>query len=309
MTSFRLVNDEIFKSPEEFHTFVVIVLQKLPTYVFCPQCDMIYPWHMAKDCNRIVDEHQQGHGDEGIAFPGMMVKLDWISESEEQALMDGIDGLPWDTSQSGRRKQNYGPKTNFKKMKLKPGDFQGFPAYSKFLQERFEEVELMRNYHTIEQCSLEYDPTKGASIDPHIDDCWIWGERVVTVNCLSDSVLTLTPYVGDKARYNLPQVDKYRSKLIDLPEVGPELGADVVVRVPMPRRSLLVMYGPPRYDFEHSVLREDVNSRRVCIAYREFTPPYLDEHAAEYQKAGKEILDIGRNFWTDPEKQLNTVAL
>lgn len=261
---------------------------------------------MTRNCNEIVDEHRGGHSESGISFPGMFVSLNWISEAEEQALFEGFDGLPWDTSQSGRRKQNYGPKTNFKKMKLKPGDFQGFPAYSKFLQDRFEQVELMRNYHTIEQCSLEYDPTKGASIDPHIDDCWVWGERVVTVNCLSDSVLTLTRYEGDKGRYNLPQVDKYRNKLIALPELPAELdSADLVIRVLMPRRSLLVMYGPPRYAWEHSVLREDVSARRVCIAYREFTPPYLDENCVEHQSAGKQILDIGQNFWSKLEEKGN----
>lgn len=76
-------------------------------------------------------------------------------------------------------------------MKLALGTFRGFPAYSKFVQDKFKDVPLLKTFQTIEQCSLEYDPVKGASIDPHIDDCWIWGERVVTVNCLSDSVLTL----------------------------------------------------------------------------------------------------------------------
>lgn len=76
-------------------------------------------------------------------------------------------------------------------MKLKHGDFRGFPEYSRFVQERFKNMPLMTDFQTVEQCTLEYDPTKGASIDPHIDDCWIWGERVVTVNCLGTSVLTL----------------------------------------------------------------------------------------------------------------------
>lgn len=76
-------------------------------------------------------------------------------------------------------------------MKLSLGLFEGFPKFSKFLQDRFETVPLLKDFQTIEQCSLEYDPSKGASIDPHIDDCWVWGERVVTVNCLSDSILTL----------------------------------------------------------------------------------------------------------------------
>lgn len=76
-------------------------------------------------------------------------------------------------------------------MKLQARGFEGFPEFTQFIQERFKTVPLLSDFQTIEQCSLEYDPEKGASIDPHIDDCWIWGERVVTVNCLSDSVLTL----------------------------------------------------------------------------------------------------------------------
>lgn len=79
-------------------------------------------------------------------------------------------------------------------MKVAHGAFRGFPEYSKFVQEKFKHIPLLEDFQTIEQCSLEYNPDKGASIDPHIDDCWIWGERVVTVNCLSDSVLNLVRY-------------------------------------------------------------------------------------------------------------------
>ena len=49
---------------------------------------------------------------------------------------------------------------------------------------------------------------------------------------------------------------------------------NIVVRVPMPEKSLLVLYGPPRFRFEHSVLREDINPERFAIAYREFPAPY-----------------------------------
>lgn len=149
----------------------------------------------------MIGAHPEHGGAEGLAFPGIHVQTDFISAEEEKALTCGFDGLDWDTSQSGRRKQvafvsfsislnrtsykmlthsphqNYGPRTNFKKMKLAAGKFNGFPEYSQFVQERFNEVALLRDYRTIEQCSLEYDPDKGASIDPHIDDCWIWGER------------------------------------------------------------------------------------------------------------------------------------
>lgn len=73
--------------------------------------------------------------------------------------------------------QNFGPKCNFKKKRLQVGDFSGFPASTKFVQEKFSAVDTLKGYQTIEQCSLEYTPESGSSIDPHIDDCWIWGER------------------------------------------------------------------------------------------------------------------------------------
>lgn len=57
----------------------------------------------------------------------------------------------------------------------------------------------------------------------------------------------------------------------------------------------MIMYGPARYQFEHSVLREDVKTRRVCIAYREFTPMYIDgEDEVSY-----EVTQNAQNFWAD----------
>lgn len=70
----------------------------------------------------------------------------------------------------------------------------------------------------------------------------------------------------------------------------------MLIKVPMPNRSLIVMYGPPRYQFEHSVLRLDVKSRRVCIAYREFTPLYL-KNGVHFGK-GESILQTAQSFWT-----------
>lgn len=59
--------------------------------------------------------------------------------------------------------------------------------------------------------------------------------------------------------------------------------------------SLMVLYGPLRYQFEHSVLRSDVKSRRVCIAYREFTPSYLN--GGQYANEGLTVLREAQNFW------------
>lgn len=62
----------------------------------------------------------------------------------------------------------------------------------------------------------------------------------------------------------------------------------------------MVLYGPVRYQFEHSVLRQDVLERRVCLAYREFTPMYLEDGEA-YEK-GREITKNASNFWLSESK-------
>ena len=124
----------------------------------------------------------------------------------------------------------------------------------------------MDNYKTIEQCSLEYDPERGASIEQHIDDCWVWGERIVTLNLNGDSALTLTKYLGDGNKYNLNDVNGL---------VFPNDFPNVCVRIPQPARSLVIIHGAARYNYEHCVLRKDIKERRVCIALREFTQRFL----------------------------------
>lgn len=53
----------------------------------------------------VLADHPAHNSQEGIEFPGVYVGTDFLSEEEEIILMQGIDGMPWDISQSGRRKQ------------------------------------------------------------------------------------------------------------------------------------------------------------------------------------------------------------
>lgn len=269
-------------------------LQKSKSYIYCPYCDQLSPgWDM--------DEYKKHPHHDGslINYPGVYIKLGFLNEGEAKELIKTLDCLPWESSQSGRRKQNFGPKCNFKKQKLRLGTFGGFPRATEFVQKKFAEVPLLRGFKTVEQCSLEYDPKRGASIDPHIDDCWIWGERIVTVNVLGDSVLTMTPYRGPTTRYNLDCVSTYNpvmeKKFIPGDTRTVDVTDDVVVRLPMPARSLMILYGPARYNWEHSVLRQDVPSRRVCLAYREPTPPYLE--GGKHHEEAAEILRRASLFW------------
>lgn len=267
-------------------------ISDVKSYIYCYHCNKAWPgWEMD-----LYKSHPH-HDGVPIDFPGIYIEENFLSTEEEQYLMDGIDNMQWDQSQSGRRKQNFGPKCNFKKRRVKCGNFAGFPEFTLFVQEKFKDVSLLSNFQTIEQCSLEYDRERGASIDPHIDDCWIWGERIVTVNLLSDSVLTMS--INSKHdRYNLGCVKDYPAVLncdgsfnyTNKPYSFRHDLDTVIVRIPMPRRSLIVMYGLARYEWEHSILREDIRNRRICLAYREFTPTYLP-YGDKYD-VGKDVLNI-----------------
>lgn len=105
------------------------------------------------------------------------------------------------------------------------------------------------------------------------------GERIVTVNTIGEAVLCLTKHFPTYPKqYNIDCMDEYKEELIG--ELHDEISDDVLIRIAMPANSLLVMFGAVRYQYEHSVLREDVEGRRVCIAYREFTKPY--DHMVKY---------------------------
>lgn len=293
-------------------------------FVFCPACRKLYPgWNVEPAFHSEHAAH-----DDGRPYPFVQIIEDFVSEAEEAALVRDCDELPWDASQSGRRKQNFGPKANFNGRKVKAGRFSGFPLATRFVQDRFATVATLTGYRTVEQCAIEYRPETGACIEPHVDDAWVWGERIVQLNLLSDSVLTLTPYraataedATAKKRYNRADVAKY-PRIVDdhgtvlfnpfaaPPGTGgggggvataPESYAcgqpkmRAVIRIPLPRRSLLVFYGEPRYDWEHFILREDIRDRRIVLAYRELTPPYLPGGEL-YHDVGKEVLERASHF-------------
>ncbi|XP_076293581.1 alpha-ketoglutarate-dependent dioxygenase alkB homolog 4 [Lasioglossum baleicum] len=249
--------------------------EKCSSYVYCPHCDRAWPGWDAD----LYKDHPNHQGNP-IEFPGVYIKLNFLNSDDIALLKKALDDIPWEASQSGRRKQNFGPKCNFKKKKLRLGSFDGFPKSTQFVQQKFSEEPILKNFQTVEQCTLEYDPLRGASIDPHIDDCWIWGERIVTVNVTADSVLTMTPYIGPDTKYNLESVAEYSTTLhanVKFDEISENGDAqDITVRLPMPEGSLMVLFGAARYKWEHCVLREDVKLRRICLAYRELTPPYLN---------------------------------
>ena len=134
---------------------------------------------------------------------------------------------------------------------------------------------------------MEYTPDRGSSIDPHIDDTWLWGERLVTINLLSDTYLLMTPLETKGQRTKGTQ--QIRTNEEELQCVRTR-----AVKIHMPRRSLLVLYGDARYLWEHSLPREAVKSRRIAITLRELTPEFLK--GGEQGELGESVLETALSF-------------
>lgn len=70
--------------------------------MYCPSCKKLFKgWNV----DEVVDNHENHQTENGIEFPGVLVKTDFLDNDEATSLMNGIDEMPWDGSQSGRRKQ------------------------------------------------------------------------------------------------------------------------------------------------------------------------------------------------------------
>ena len=177
--------------------------------------------------------------------------------------------------------QDYGPKVNFKRQKLKLGSFSGLPAFSKPLVERMRrDVDTLADFTPVELCNLDYQPERGAHIEPHQDDSWLWGERLVTITLLSPVLLTFT--------HTTP---------------SPSSSSSSHLHIPLPPRSLLVVQGAARHVWLHSILRRHVLKRRVGITLRELSLEFLS--GGREEESGAKVLNIAQNFQGSPT---NTVG-
>ncbi|VDN34240.1 unnamed protein product [Gongylonema pulchrum] len=186
-----------------------------------------------------------------LVVPGLHVVPDFLDEKEEEDLVRAIDQTDWILSQSGRRKQDYGPRVNFKRKKVKMDRFHGMPAYTDLILNRMKSIssELFGSYQPFELCNLEYRDDRWSAIEMHADDTWIWGNRLISVNLLSDSVLT---FANDEK--------------------------SLLIYVPLPRRTMVCMADEIRYSWKHAVFHEHICGRRIALTMREPSDAFRDEN-------------------------------
>ena len=250
-------------------------LPSIPRQWLCLECCSLCTPLDPDVCVTRCSQHGKDVDPKGL--PGLMIAKGFVSETEEAELIHFLDNSHkspagfegWKDSQGGRRKQPYGPAPNFKKRKVKvrPDD-PGFPAAMKFLFDRVGSYLLDKPHLSLPvrptkaptekdyvpvsgapfrmaECSgLDYEPYTASNLDPHIDDTWLWGDRVVGLSLIGTTVMTF-------------------------------VSAGKEVCVVLEPRMLFVLSGEVRYNWMHGIRGQHTTTRRVSITIREMARDFV----------------------------------
>ncbi|RNF08869.1 alkylated DNA repair protein alkB like protein 4 [Trypanosoma conorhini] len=193
-------------------------------------------------------DHEGATPNLDLRLEGIFVIPEFLSIMDEGNLVRFLDESSsfsgWKHSQSGRRKQDFGPRANFKKRKLNTSGVIGMPKELESIMKRIQLVVrqlTMKEYHIVEVSALEYTNANSSSIDPHIDDTWLWGNRIGGLNLLEDTVMTFVNSEG------------------------------AAVDVFLPRGAFFLLSNVSRYDWLHGIRLENIKKRRISFTFREFS--------------------------------------
>jgi alkylated DNA repair dioxygenase AlkB len=208
-------------------------------------------------------------------FDGVVVVEDFVSIAEAEALLAEIEAEPFAAAQSGKQKQHYGPKINFKKRRAKANGFSGLPRYTHWLEDRLRLTHSvpMGDFETTDVFVLRYEEDRASNLDFHRDDTFAYGEAILDFSLESDSVLTF----------------------LERPMPGVRTSQTKCVRIPLPARSLAVLYGRARFSWDHAILAYDISGRRTSITLRTLSEMLCSgDDGDDGDGDGRRILDIAR---------------
>jgi alkylated DNA repair protein alkB family protein 4 len=192
------------------------------------------------------------------SFSGVWLLRDFVSEAEAETLLAEIEAAPFAPAQSGKQKQHFGAKANFRKRRLNVSHFEGLPGYGRWLEARLRTrlaeageqpaglAEALVRYVTTDVFVLRYLERQCSNLDVHIDDTWAYGEVILDLSLESDGWMT---FLDRDPQDGVP-------------------GGFTCVRVPMPERSLAVLFGPARFGWHHGIAAADIHGRRTSITLR-----------------------------------------
>lgn len=214
-------------------------------------------------------------------FEGVHVFEDLITPAEADRLLEVIEAQPFRPAQSGKQKQHFGARVNFNERKVRTEGFEGLPAWAGWLEARTrarlalpsrEAVaregvacppertgegprrwsgppspalgRAMEAFRTTDVFVLRYREQDRSNLDFHVDDTFAYGEAILALSLQSDSRMTFL-----------------RERFGDAP------GWDCV-RVGLPARSLSILYGAARFEWQHAMLAYDIRGRRTSVTLR-----------------------------------------
>lgn len=148
--------------------------------------------------------------------------------------------------------------------------------------------EWLQDFCPVELCNLEYKPERGSSIDPHIDDVWLWGDVLVTVNLKSHTILTLTNELVK------PHTSLSNQNQDDIDDDNANVERFVSIQIPMPRKSLLLLANEARYQWLHSITRKHIKDDRYAMTFRNLSDEFSVDGAQH--ELGKSLVDIANTF-------------
>ncbi|KAG0220474.1 hypothetical protein BGX31_010995, partial [Mortierella sp. GBA43] len=186
------------------------------------------------------------------SLQGLQVLHNFVTVDEEASLIQQLDTREWagrgiePNPEMKRRHQHYGGVFSYRLRRV-VGKMEALPEMFGFLTQRL----LDRKIYTQSPNSIivnEYEAGQG--IMPHVDAPKLFGPTITALSLLSDCVMTF--------------------QHVKQPEI--------VYRIHLPRRSLVVMNDSCRYDYRHGISKdlveyvdgvEIVRARRVSITYRD----------------------------------------
>lgn len=185
-------------------------------------------------------------------FKGLFIVQNCFELEEVHQILSEISKTAWSASQSGRLKQDFGVKINYKKRKIKSKleDIQ-FPKYKQVIEEKLSKLNLepFNNFSIHEIGNLFYQKELKSHIEPHIDDAWVWGDRIVGINLLSNIKMSFTHEV-------------------ELIEAGKRLTFEI--ELPIGENEIYMMSRESRQIWKHGVKSENIEKDRIVITCREF---------------------------------------
>lgn len=179
--------------------------------------------------------------------PGLELRLDFVSENQEEAIIAELDQQEWNTSLS-RRTQHYGQRYDYTQKTAVGNDAPPLTGMIDYFAKKLGQRNIFGEGRMPEQCIVnEYYRTQG--IAAHTD-VKTFGPVVVSISLCEDTIMHFSR-------------------------------DGVTIPVFLPRRSALIMSGESRYAWKHEIkgnvtyfdpdgikIKKSEDYRRISLTYR-----------------------------------------